>query len=144
MNTDNMNALADWLGAGAPGAIFCVEVGICLPTDEDVQTNTEYLSLHQLLNETEQTDKDASACAHVVGVAGAAYLLMNAKNGRLPSVDMPIPPWPVVASEALEWLGTLAGYDLFGRDDEPGFCTVQQAAVAVRRVIAGKPAWSED
>lgn len=153
MNLENLEKLAQWLEAGAPEAVFSMNVGLA-PADQDtIDTETAYVSINHMITETGQTGK--GACGSVCCIAGASALMsMNDDNpdGLFPSfkrqseIHRTRGGWGHNKREALYFLGLdnndcHFGHDLFDSDLAPDNCTPAQAAVAVRKVMAGKEPW---
>lgn len=144
MNIEALEKLAEWLEAGAPELVFNMDYGI---------VSEDGLDLEEMLVETGQTG--LGGCGSVCCIAGAAYLMSIAPEGSMfPDLNTQIQfqeeYWHIIAGGALTFLGLPPGrddffhHDLFSSDLAPYNCTPKQAAVAVRRVIAGKEPWSYD
>ena len=151
-NIPHLTQLAEWLEAGAPHAYFSMELGICPATDEGIFDNCCSATLEELFWHTNELDKPA--CGTVCCIAGAAQLMSIAPDGQIfPSQKAQDEfmaagkgSWLKTQIDALNYLGLEMGdaYDhpLFDMRRAPSPCSPAQAAVAVRRVIAGKEPWT--
>lgn len=142
LNISNFEKLLSWLDAGAPHFVFDMDHG--LDYVEQVR------DIEALLAYSNQRDK--AACGTVCCIAGAAQLMSLAPEGELfPSPEdqqrlVDYADWTNTRDLALAWLGLPSnndplGHDLFSFALAPNNCTPQQAAAAVRRVMAGQEPW---
>ena len=154
LNIPNLTKLAEWLEAGAPHAYFSMKIGVCPPTDKDVAWSSgRRYTFEKLFKDSPELNKPD--CGTVCCIAGAAHLMSEAEEGQLfPSLEEQLtfrPSWDNTAEAALDYLGLTRrplseidyhrAHDLFDMDLAPANCTPAQAAVAVRRVMAGEEPW---
>jgi len=155
-NIPHLTQLAEWLEAGAPHTYFSMDIGICAATDDAVSSVSLHYTLEDALIGTAELAKPD--CGSVCCIAGAAHLMSIAGPGEVfpsPSaqrerVGEDHVPWAETMEAALAYLGlvdegtTHMGHPLFSHRLAPHPCSPAQAAVAVRRVIAGKEPWETD
>ena len=152
-NIPHLAQLAEWLEAGAPHAYFSMRVGLCPATDEGVFEASSNSSLEELFAGSNELDKPA--CGSVCCIAGAAHLMSIAPEGKgFPSAEAQRKLlesdemyWPSTQGAAMKYLGFedkggFLDHPLFDFTLAPSPCSPAQAAIAVRRVIAGQEPWT--
>lgn len=134
MNIEKLNELAKWLDQGAPHIVFNMNHGQIRLDDLGAPDN---LDGDYDLSIKIAKSKGLGDCGTVCCIAGYAAFLENKIHFD----------WPGTRNTALRIFdlprnGEYMGHDLFDQDLAPEDCTPEQAAVAVRRVIAGKEPWN--
>lgn len=134
MNMDNLEQLAQWLEAGAPHVVFNMSYYIA----ELDEVGTDY---EERAFRIESDQKGLGDCGTVCCIAGYAAKMKCKKTANS--------SWPETRDAAINILGLEhkhdaggMGHDLFDPDLAPSNCTPQQAAAAVRRVMAGEEPWA--
>jgi len=145
MNMDRLKQMAEWLEDGAPHVVFDMKEG-----GENIET---FLEDNEGDEEDDRTDrvrlerdqKGLGSCGTICCIAGYALQSFGTKKEKVEHFYN----WGGTARFAMGAFGLPVGtakdvhmhHDLFDPNLAPDDCTPQQAAQAVRNVMAGDVPW---
>lgn len=167
MNDERLEKIAQWLESGAPEVAFDMSEG--LAEGRYFDDIYDHRGTSRLTAIAARNDRPEPECGTVCCIAGAAYLMSKAPEGRVfpsPEVQLELMTerdcgeecetpedyarhgdWMRVETSARDWLEPTDFHEqvmlmrLFNSAIAPEECTPAQAAEAVRRLMAGQDPW---